>query len=402
MRPDTVIARHIGLDWLRIAAFALLILFHIGLYFAPGPWLVKWPDAIGWIAYPVAAIAPWRLMILFAVSGYASAAMLSRAAGPAAFLRERSARLLIPLLFGIAVIVPPQDWVRLQTMDDYHGGLVYFWTHQELSFRFYDNAFLPNWEHLWFLGYLWAYTALLVLGLACIPSIDRRIERVACWLAQDGRLVTWPVALIVTVRLLIHEAGLQDIQRYNDLTGDAHFMPAFLLGFMLARHPVLWRAVERSFGVAATGSVLCLIALMLQVGQGEADIAPLANLAGMVAESTMAWLMLPVMLHLATKLLNRDHRWRSPLARAVFPFYIVHQTVIVLLGYWLLPSGLPAILVFALLLAATLVLGSASWLLAVRFGWIGLLMGVPPRQTIAMTRPAASPETTACPGDCPS
>ena len=72
------IGRHFGLDWLRIGAFAILILYHIGLYFAPGHWLVKSAEIEPWVAYPIAAISPWRLMIIFAVSGFASAAMLQR------------------------------------------------------------------------------------------------------------------------------------------------------------------------------------------------------------------------------------------------------------------------------------------------------------------------------------
>ncbi|MCG6120914.1 MAG: acyltransferase family protein, partial [Blastomonas sp.] len=374
----------------------LLIFYHIGLYFAPGPWLVKWPEPIGWIAYPVAAIAPWRLMVLFAVSGFASAAMLARASGTGAFFRQRSARLLIPLLFGTLVIVPPQDWVRLQVSDDYHGALAYFWTHQELSFRFFHDAFLPNWEHLWFLAYLWAYTALLALVLACLPASQRYIGSMARWLAQGRRIVLWPLGAIMGVRAMLYHAGLGDVQRYNDLIGDAHFIPAFLLGFLLARHPVLWQAIDRNFRLAAAGSVLCLIAIMLQVGQDQSRMSPLSSLAGMVAESAMAWLMLPIVFHLANRLLQVDHRWRSPLSRAVFPFYIVHQTVIVLLGFWLLPSGLPSALVFAILLGATLGVGMMTFWLSNRYGWIGLVMGVPPRPN-----PPPALRTADAPGELP-
>lgn len=379
MTSPSGIDRHIGLDWLRIGAFGLLILFHIGLYFGPGPWLVKWPDTIDWIAYPIAAIAPWRLMVLFAVSGYASAAMLSRAPSAGSFLGDRSLRLLLPLIFGTLVIVAPQDWVRFQVSGDYRGSLAWFWTHQELSFGFFHNAFLPNWEHLWFLGYLWAYTALLALVLIALPQSLRWIDRLALWVATDSRLITVPLVLIILGRAAIHHAGLDTIQRYNDLEGDVHFLPAFLFGFMLARQPALWQAIARVWRSALLGSLLCLASIWLALGRADAEISPLLVLTDLIAESAMAWLMLPVMFHAAARLLQLDHRWRSPLARAVFPFYIVHQTVIVLLGFALRDTGLPAITVFALLLAATIAAGLIAYAVASRFQPIGWLMGVPPK-----------------------
>lgn len=378
MTSPSGIDRHIGLDWLRIGAFGLLILFHIGLYFGPGRWLVKWPDTLEWVAYPIAAIAPWRLMVLFAVSGYASAAMLSRARSVGAFFGDRSARLLLPLIFGTLVIVAPQDWVRFQVSGDYRGSLAWFWTHQELSFGFFHDAFLPNWEHLWFLGYLWGYTALLALVLIALPSSLRWLDRLADWLAQDSRLVTVPMMLIILGRAAIHHADLDTIQRYNDLEGDVHFLPAFLFGFMLARQPALWQAIARVWRLALLGSLLCLASIWLAVDRADAHISPLLVLTDLIAESAMAWLMLPVMFHAAARLLQRDHRWRSALARAVFPFYIVHQTVIVLLGFALRDSGLAAATVFALLLAATIAAGLIAFALASRFAAIGWLMGVPP------------------------
>lgn len=379
MGSSTTIDRHIGLDWLRIGAFGLLILYHIGLYFAPGPWLVKWPDAIGWIVYPLTAIAPWRLMVLFAVSGYASAAMLTRAPGVMAFFKERSVRLLLPLVVGTFIIVAPQDWVRFQVSGDYHGGLAWFWLHEELSFRFWHGAFLPNWEHLWFLAYLWLYTAFLVFALAAVPDAERRLEQLAGWLARDGRLIIVPLAMIIALRVGLHFAAFDSVERYMDLVADAHFIPAFLFGFLIARHPALWRGVKQSWRTALAGSALCLVSIWLTAGYDEQAASRLVNLAGMIAESAMAWLMVPVMFHFASRVLVRDHRWRMPLARAIFPFYIVHQTAIVLVGFWLTGSGLPAMLAFVIMLTATVAAGVISWQLAQRIGRIGWVMGLPPR-----------------------
>src|SRR3546814_13727062 len=93
--------RHLGMDWLRIGAFALLILYHIGMFFVPWGWHVKIDPTIVWVAIPMYATNGWRLPLLFLVSGYASAALVSKLRGEVSFAMSRSARLLILLAFEI-------------------------------------------------------------------------------------------------------------------------------------------------------------------------------------------------------------------------------------------------------------------------------------------------------------
>ena len=64
--------RHYGLDWLRIAAFALLIVYHVAMVFAPWHWVIKAHHTYLALTLSMALLTPWRLPLLFAVSGYAS------------------------------------------------------------------------------------------------------------------------------------------------------------------------------------------------------------------------------------------------------------------------------------------------------------------------------------------
>ena len=85
--------RHYGMDWLRIGAFGLLILYHIGMVFVPWGFQVKTAHPIAWVEIPMFLTNPWRLTLLFVVSGYASRALLAKAGGAGAFMGSRSARL---------------------------------------------------------------------------------------------------------------------------------------------------------------------------------------------------------------------------------------------------------------------------------------------------------------------
>src|SRR3546814_14787207 len=97
--------RHLGMDWLRIGAFGLLILYHIGMFFVPWDWHVTIAQPLDWVAIPMRLTNSWRLPLLFLVSGYATAARFAKLCGVGAFILSRIARLLIPLLFCILVTI---------------------------------------------------------------------------------------------------------------------------------------------------------------------------------------------------------------------------------------------------------------------------------------------------------
>ena len=84
--------RHFGMDWLRIGAFQLLILYHVGMTFVPWDYHVKLAS-LDWVSVLMQLTSPWRLSLLFVVSGYASAALLARSGSAGAFFRQRLLRL---------------------------------------------------------------------------------------------------------------------------------------------------------------------------------------------------------------------------------------------------------------------------------------------------------------------
>ncbi len=385
---EPVIGRHHGLDWLRIAAFAILIGYHTAMYIGPQNWVVKVASPSEWVAYPLNAVSPWRLMVLFAVSGYATAAMLGKFDGLSRVFAERSKRLLVPLLFGIAVLVPPQSWVRLVSENGYARSFTTFWLHDDFRFGDLLGHTLPHWEHLWFLGYLWAYTALLVAAVMWLPGWKSGSAKLAAWLSKGHRLLLVPIAIMVPLRLVMVKEGLATHGMFDDFIGDEHYIPAFLIGYLLAGHPVLWEAIRRTWKGAAALSLLALVALMIVTAydlSGTEMPTPLLILNN-IADTMMAWAMIPVALYVADRFLNRSSSWRQTLAEAVFPAYLVHQTVIVVLGWYLLRFNLPNAAAFTIIATAVIASSALAYWLARQLGRAGMLLGV----ANATKRPAPS------------
>ncbi|URW74619.1 acyltransferase family protein [Sphingomonas donggukensis] len=368
--------RHYGMDWLRIGAFALLILYHIGMVFAPWGWVVKSATTYPALIAPMAFLTPWRLALLFAVSGYASAKLFVRTPDVTVFLRSRSARLLVPLAFGMAVFVPVEMWVRVRG-GGYAPGYLHFWAVDYWRVGAFHGVGFPSWEHLWFVAYLWAYT----LGLGAVLALGWRAAPLAAWLAEGRRLLWAPIVALATVKLALMFVVAERQGLFSDWAGHAEYAPMFGLGFVLAGHRTLWPPLASVFVPAiATALLAGMVVVGIEVRYPGEALPPHALMAlDRAARIAMAWSMICVLFQAADRWLNRDHAWRGPLARAVFPAYILHHTALIVAAWWTLPMGFALLAEFAILAVASLAACFAGYAIGSRVGWIGTVIGMPPR-----------------------
>lgn len=362
----TLSSRHYGMDWLRIGAFGLLIFYHVGLVFSNWDYEFKSAHRYDWTAYPLLALNAWRLSLLFAISGYASAALLARSGGVVPFLRGRLSRLGIPLLFGIAIITSPQPWIWLTTSEGYRHGYLWFMAHDYYSFRNLDGINLPSWMHLWFVVYLLIYT--LALGaLTLVPVRLKALVRGGLSRALAGRLLL-PLGIgwIFLARSL--PGGWAD---KHDLVSDLHahaaYLPMFLFGVLLRGSEGIRLAIARQWKIAAMLAVIgyLVVAACEALFPGKAPIPDAWEVPLRLARAAQAWGAIIALFGVADLYWNRDGRWRATLAEASFPFYIIHQTLIFLIGYGLRPLRLPALAEFAILVVGTAV-GSLAFYLGGR------------------------------------
>jgi len=380
--PITAPRRH-DLDWVRIAAFALLILYHTGMYYVSWDWHVKSPAASTLIEPLMRLSNPWRMSLLFLLSGAATVWMLaSRPAGAPGLLRERASRLLLPLLTGMLLVVPPQPYFEVVQKVGYSGSYLDFLA---LYFSRYggfcrgdDCLVLPTWNHLWFLPYLFVYTAVFVLLRRWLPQAWRDT------LAEGlGRLPAWqlwllPVLALAIIRLALLSRFGSTHALVDDWFNHASYFSVFLLGAGFAARPALFARIEPLRWPALAVALLCWagITLYFEAVRGLPAVPESLRMLQRVAHAALQWSALLAILGFAFRHLNRDHRWRGPLTEAVFPVYLVHQTVIVLLAMAFVPLALPAGAEAVLLVLLTFAVSLSFWRLARAAGplrpWLGL------------------------------
>ena len=370
--------RHFGLDWLRIGAFGLLIFYHIGMVFVPWGYHVKTAQPQDWVVLPMLALNSWRLLLLFVVSGYASRALLAKGSGTAGFAANRTARLIVPLLFGMLVVVPVQPWIELTTQHGYTHDFGYFLLHDYFRFGNVGGVILPTWQHLWFVAYLWSYTMILVVLVALFGRLRLQVafDRVF------GTILVWliPAAWLIVVSAWLFPGIGPTNTLVNDLVSHAQYLPGFLFGFALAGSPTALAAMRRWWPWALGVGLLCygvVVAIEIEWPGSTTPAWPWGILFA-AARAVQGWSIIVALIGLADTYLNRDHPWRRMLTEAVFPFYIIHQTIIVGVEGALLPLGLPAVMEFLILLATTVGGCWAFYAVGREIGWLRPLIGLRP------------------------
>src|SRR5688572_4821750 len=147
--------RRYDIDALRVFAFGLLILYHVGMFYvAEWDFHLKSAYQFEWLQLPMVIVNRWRMPLIFLISGLAVHFLWRRGMSPARFAARRTARLLLPLAFGMAFVVPIQPYLQTLSQGLIEPGFGQF------LLQYWSGQHEWTWNHLWYLPYLLAYTLL--------------------------------------------------------------------------------------------------------------------------------------------------------------------------------------------------------------------------------------------------
>jgi glucan biosynthesis protein C len=391
--------RRIDLDWVRIIAFAVLIFYHVACFYAPGPAAVgaASPRTVPWLLIPSLLVNPWRLMILFLVSGAATRFMRDKMSLGALF-SLRSRRLLIPLAFVMLLVAPAQGFVQAAQRCGFTASYFSFWARYLGADQHICPAQFPlptpSWSHLWFVAYLWVFTALLVGALAIAPRLAQRLQSLAERVLSGWGLVLWPLVWLSLAWTFVQGRFPETGALLGDWYAEAIYVPVFLFGFLLAKSDAIWDRIERlrwpalaialtQYAVVVAGAFYVLGPTLsttpgVPLSPKVAEVTPLRALAGF-AYGADQWFWILASLGFARRWLSQsDGPVRRYLTDAIFPFYIVHEATIQVGGYSLTKLRLPLGLEAATLIAATIASCLATYEIVRRAPLLRPLFGLKP------------------------
>ena len=343
-KTESKIARVYYIDWLRVLAVLLLIPFHSARIFDIwDPFYAKNATTSSFLSYSVITLLnQWQIPLLFLLAG-ASTWYALRIRSGQHYAAERFKRLLLPFIFGILVIVPPQAYLARFQNPNYSGTYLqflpdYFQIRGDLSG--YSGLFTPG--HLWFILFLFVF-ALVALPLLLYLRSEggkKRITRLAFRVEKPGGLLWFLLPLIIA-------GALPDISGKNPFV----YITLFVYGFILVADGRFQATLDRYRWPALILSLITIAGLILL----EAVKLPTpkyswGDILSFLLRTCNTWFWLVAILGFGGRYLNRTNPFLRYAAEGSYPFYILHQTVIVIIGYFVV-QGTESITVKFLLIA---------------------------------------------------
>jgi hypothetical protein len=329
--------RRYDLDWLRVLALASLIFYHIGmLYVADWGFHFKSQYQSETLQNVMLLVNRWRLPLLFFISGVASHYLLQKHT-LFNYAKARTWRLLLPLLFGVLVIVPPQLYVEMTSKADlkisYLDFYIAFYDLQNPLFTEFQSGILPHIDvnHLWYLRELWWFS-LLLLFIHPIFSLFK-IGKIIDFVGHKfdiGGIIILPVICLTTLTLWVFPKSEEGVRIASGLC-------FFLLGYLVWQRESWWQPIliyrRLTLGLSLTSYVVLLYYYhFIWLSRTE----PLEGIYAAIETSLLLanrWMWVLAILGYGYAYLNKPSSVLSYFSRAVYPSYLLHQSVLIVAAF---------------------------------------------------------------------
>jgi glucans biosynthesis protein C len=332
------------LDGLRVSVFGLLILYHIGMLYVAG-WGFHYKSAYSseFLANIMLWSNQWRMSLLFFISGAALSFLLRKYPGTA-FIRNRVPLLLLPWIFGTLVVVVPQVYVEansknlIPVTNYWHFWYLYL---DQTSVEFTPHKTLGSmhltWNHLWFLPYLLAYS----LILWCLNPVFNR-PATQTFFSSIAKKISLPLVVISfhLIAALLYKDHPVTHNFVDDWFNQARSFFAFLLGFCLIKLNHLWPRFKNIRWLLLVSASFTYSYCLFDFHGGKLGEGFLADEISGLIWSANLWLWLLTVIAWGQAVFTSTNTILQYLNRGVFCFYVLHQTLIIVIAYWLAPYQL--------------------------------------------------------------
>jgi len=236
------------------------------------------------------------------------------------------------------VVVVPQAYYQALFRGDLPGGYNFF----QIYWLYFKTLPELNFFHLWFLVYLFIFSIVTIPLLASWAKGGKSlVTRAAAVLGRP-----WAFALLFVLPLAAADAFLSQDGFWGSRNGSGGwsivaYIQFFVFGYLIFANSRIMESIKRMRwwllgGVAVTVPLLLTVFFDYLVNPGDHFGSPMYVLA-MTVEAINTWCFLASILGLAGRFLNRSNRFLTYANEAVLPFYILHQTVIISVGYYVIP-----------------------------------------------------------------
>ena len=394
--------RRYDMDWLRVGAMLAVFLFHCARFFGGGQWHLNNAEESMVAHLFIALLDLWMMPLFFLLSGAGSwYALKSRTGGK--YLLERVKRILIPLYgIGAFVIVVPQLYFEVVSNRGYDGA---FWT---LFSRYVVGVFTtpPNLDDLFFfnvfMGHLWFLQYLFVISLLGLPimlylrseSGGRFINRLAGWCGRWGGIFVFVIPLAVVRIAFTHFFKGQEHTWAHLLT----FAVFFLIGYLMPADERFTEGIKKVGWLCLALGIIGFFGEMVFVfvlnynyrsfhhEGGETFSVMYVLFSTMMSIASWSWVVF--VFSLGAKYLKRPRPMLAYANEAVLPFYMLHQTIILCVGWFVIRWSIGMLPKYLIIAVCSFIIIMALYEgLVRRFSGVRFLFGMRPKTRLTGGRP---------------
>ena len=373
------VQRRYDLDWLRVLAILTIFVFHSGRFFDREDWHVKNPTTYFGMDVWTYFLAAWIMPLVFVISGASIFYALGKG-GVGKFIKDKALRLLVPLLVGACTHIALQVYLEYRFQGRFDGSFFAFLPRYFDGWRDFGGNFAWTGLHLWYLLVLFVFSvALLPLFLWLKAGSGRHLlGGLGEFLAKPGvvYLLALPGTLLVPY---LNPDGFLTSRDWGGW-GLPVYIPFFLAGFLFVSHEGLQVRIRRQrwFSLAA-GAVTFITLLAVAITQGDLVFGTPAYTLFFALFSLFSWCFALAILGFGLQHLTFNTPFLRYANEAVLPFYIMHQTVIICVGYFVVRWAIPDLLKFAIIAASSFAIITVLYeLLIRRINVLRFLFGMKP------------------------
>lgn len=273
---------------------------------------------------------PWWMSGLFVLAGVSTVYSL-KTRSARAYAKERIMKLFLPFLSGVVLIIPLQGYYavafRTGQFDNYLHYLKSFL--EVTDFGGYDGHLSPG--NLWFILYLFVIS---MISLPLLMWYQRREKKI-----DGSKIVGWKLLLLGVIPTLIEPIG--------DIGGKSmtEYLGWFLIGYFvlsddtvqewIRKYWYVWTSIFVLLLVLRSGFYIYSLVIEQYWEEGIAGTPITRERIWTVGEVVFRWIGILNMFGLGMKYLDFSNSKMKYLARANFPIYIFHQSVLVILAYYI-------------------------------------------------------------------
>lgn len=389
MSTPTTIRRY-HLDWMRVLAILVVFVYHSGRFFNLEDWHVKSAQTYLGVEVLLAFLGSWGMPFIFVVSGASTFYAIGRR-GRGEFVKDRALRLVVPLVVGIFTHIVLQVYLDRVTHGKFHGSFWEFLPHYFDGLEGFGGNFAWTGMHLWYLEMLFIFSLLFLPLLWWLRrgSGARLLKRLSARLAWPGGIYLLALPLML-VAIMLDPTTVLGSRNWG---GWSIVMQSlfFLYGFVLVSDEALEVTIQRVRWVSLAVGVAAFLTIGLLVAiAGGIDFSTSRDPLFFGLSGLNAWCWITAVWGFGRKHFKAGTPLLWYANEAVLPFYILHQTVLLGVGYFVVRWPIPDMLKWAAIAVTSFAIFVGLYALLVRrINVLRVLFGMKPLPRV--TQPVVAP-----------